>query len=344
MSANRVPSAIRRLRQLWFGADRTITHRPSQVPTHHILCAGPYTAPFARLAAEAALASCPDGLRDKLRLFIHVDAIDATRREDVRRWLGEVPGVEVSYGLFGIAPGDRIPGKWHQTMVNDVVRTFRTEKHVAFIDADLFIDGPGWWDCCPALLADDVYALTVGLRDTRRAGGQVAIKTNLFTVNTALHLALNQQRFTKDEKALRHLKRELSGLDIDVGRGLDSMVLGSLRAQSHGKRVIDVEDRVSACHVGGFSHIKASKFSGKGEQATDEVVDTWVRRVRLIARVMSIFRERGWDGFVDPQHAAIVANAGELVRANPDLNRRLAELPPSSHERAFGSVLSKLGY
>lgn len=45
--------------------------------------------------------------------------------------------MEVTYGMFGILPFDRIPGKWHQVMVNDVVARFQGEKHLAFIDADL---------------------------------------------------------------------------------------------------------------------------------------------------------------------------------------------------------------
>lgn len=344
MSRSKRPSILRHLRRSWFGAERSLDIRPTDLPSHHILCAGPYTVPFARLAAEAALASCPEDIRDDLNLYVHVDAIPASSRESLCRWLAEVPNLKVTYGLFGIRPGDRIPGKWHQTMINDVAKAFRAEQHIAFIDADLFIDGRGWWDCCPSLLADDVYSLTVGLRDTRRACNCVAIKTNLFTVNTAVHLALNAQRFNKDGRALQYLKREFPNLNIDVGRGLDTMVVGSLQAQLHGNRVIDVEDRISVCHVGGFSHIKAGKFFGKGVQTANEMIDAWICRLRLVTRVMNVFRERGWEAFIDPEHAAIITEAYAAVKTNQDIERRLREFPPSAHEVAFENVLAKLGY
>jgi len=315
------------------------------LPSHHILCAGPYTVPFARLAAESALASCPAELRSQLSMYIHVDAVAKPLRQKVVTWLGEIPGVRVTYGLFGIRPGDRIPGKWHQTMVNDVVDFCAHEEHIAFIDADLFIDGPAWWDVVSRAQAADVYAFSVGMRDTRTLvhAGRVfsAIKTNLFALNTELHRRFNPQRFTKDFAAQDRLLRQLPGGRLDIGRGIDSMVLGSLAAQAHGYRVVDLDGQIPHCHVGGFSHIKPEKFSGKGGISQEET-DIWLCRVRLINRVIDYMRQRDWLGYLDPEHLAIVAETSALVDASAALRDRLPQLPMTSHETAFENVLLAL--
>lgn len=315
------------------------------MPSHHILCAGPYTVPFARLAAESAIASCPPELRSRLVLYIHVDAVAEPLRTKVIEWLGEIPGVRVTYGLFGIRPGDRIPGKWHQTMVNDVVNLCAHEEHIAFIDADLFIDGPAWWETVSRQLEATIYSLSVGMRDTRTltCSGQVfsGIKTNLFTLNTAVHRRYNPQRFTKDFTAQDRLVRELPGAELDIGRGIDSMVLGSLAAQARGYRVVDLDNCIPHCHVGGFSHIKPEKFTGRGG-ASAEQTDIWLCRVRLINRVIDYMRERDWLGYLDPEHLNIVAETSALVAGRPDLRERLPQLPLTSHETAFENVLAAL--
>ena len=315
------------------------------MPSHHILCAGPYTVPFARLAAESAIASCPPELRSRLALYIHVDAVAEPLRTKVIEWLGEIPGVRVTYGLFGIRPGDRIPGKWHQTMVNDVVNLCAHEEHIAFIDADLFIDGPAWWDAVSQQLEAGIYSLSVGMRDTRTltCSGQVfsGIKTNLFTLNTAVHRQYNPQRFTKDFAAQDRLVRELPGAELDIGRGIDSMVLGSLAAQARGYRVVDLDNCIPHCHVGGFSHIKPEKFTGRGG-ASLEQTDIWLCRVRLINRVIDYMRARDWLGYLDPEHLNIVAETSALVDGRADLRERLPQLPLTSHETAFENVLAAL--
>jgi len=337
------------LRHLWRFQQRRnwADHSPALagMPSHHILCAGPYTVPFARLAAESAIASCPLELRSRLALYIHVDAVAEPLRTKVIEWLGEIPGVRVTYGLFGIRPGDRIPGKWHQTMVNDVVDLCAHEEHIAFIDADLFIDGPAWWEAVSQQLEAGIYSLSVGMRDTRTltCSGQVfsGIKTNLFTLNTAVHRQYNPQRFTKDFAAQDRLVRELPGAELDIGRGIDSMVLGSLAAQARGYRVVDLDNCIPHCHVGGFSHIKPEKFTGRGG-ASLEQTDIWLCRVRLINRVIDYMRTRDWLGYLDPEHLNIVAETSALVDGRPDLRERLPQLPLTSHETAFENVLAAL--
>lgn len=337
------------LRHLWRFQQRRNWADPSPamagMPSHHILCAGPYTVPFARLAAESAIASCPSELRSRLALYIHVDAVAEPLRTKVIEWLGEIPGVRVTYGLFGIRPGDRIPGKWHQTMVNDVVNLCVHEEHIAFIDADLFIDGPAWWDAVSQQLEAGIYSLSVGMRDTRTltCSGQVfsGIKTNLFTLNTAVHRQYNPQRFTKDFAAQDRLVRELPGAELDIGRGIDSMVLGSLAAQARGYRVVDLDNCIPHCHVGGFSHIKPEKFTGRGG-ASQEQTDIWLCRVRLINRVIDYMRARDWLGYLDPEHLNIVAETSALVDGRADLRERLPQLPLTSHETAFENVLAAL--
>lgn len=346
-SSSKKPSPLRHVLRQWHRSSwpGTESVSPGQMPSQHILCAGPYTVPFARLAAEAALASCPEAWRGELKLHIHVDSVHRSLRDKVLAWLAEVPGVSVSYGLFGIPVGDIIPGKWHQAMINRVVEYFPEEAHLGFIDADLFIDGPAWWEAVRGELTGDTYALSVGMRDTRTlvldGRSFSAMKTNLFTLNTALHARFNRQRFNKDIAAIEQSAKMILGARFDVGRGLDTMVQASLVAQASGYRLIDLDGRIPHCHVGGFSHIKPEKFMDKGN-LSQEVIDTWLCRVRLINRVIGHMRECDWLGYLDPGHVNIVAETSALVEARPDLRGRLPQLPLTSHETAFENVLAAL--
>ncbi|MGL5631140.1 MAG: hypothetical protein ACRDD3_02170, partial [Azovibrio sp.] len=122
MRKRKSPSFLRHLAQACYRQPLELPLVMGNLPSHHILCAGTYSPVFARLAAESALASCPPELRGELRLFIHVDGVAGRVRADLMDWLREIPGVTLSYGMFGILPGDRIPGKWHQVMLNDTCK------------------------------------------------------------------------------------------------------------------------------------------------------------------------------------------------------------------------------
>jgi hypothetical protein len=340
---NRRPTALRRLVS---ALQREVPPRQAidpRLPSHHILCAGTYSPVFARLAAECFLAACPEDLRSDFRLFIHVDGVAARVRADLMSWLREVPGVELTYGMFGILSFDRIPGKWHQIMVNDVVHEFRNERHLAFVDADLFIADERWWQCCRDELAADVYALTAGVRRNRHLlleGRQYyPIKTNLFTLNTAAHLALNQQRFSKDARALCLLREEFPAAEL-VAPNIDSLIAGSLRAQSHGLRVIDVDGRLDYCHVGGFSHLRINKFQGFDAPENRATIEAWLARLHLLIKVLDLFLTRGWGGFVDAEYRANIEQARRFVEATPALREIMAKVTPTRHETVFNRLFA----
>lgn len=316
---------------------------PVQPPSHHIFSAGTYTPVFARLAAETALKACPEELRRDFRLYIHVDGVAASVRPDLMAWLREIPGVEVTYGLFGILPFDRIPGKWHQVMVNDVVRHFRQEKHLAFIDADLFVQDATWWNLCRQHLNDDLYALTVGLRpkstlllDERH---YVAMRTNLFTLNTRLHLELNQQRYTKDERALAWLAKEFPSGKLDVN-AMDSLIGGSLRAQAHGYQVLDVE--VPHCHIGGFSHLKAGKFKDYQNPERQASIRGLLGQARFLPKVIAYFDRRGWANFVEPGYRRDVGEMLAYIDSIGPLREMMQGLSLTPREAMFDTIVNGL--
>ncbi|MGB0127718.1 MAG: hypothetical protein WBP72_08775 [Rhodocyclaceae bacterium] len=336
---NRRPTLLRRLvSAAQKDLPPAVAAEPTTLPSHHIFCAGTYTPVFARLAAETALAACPTELRPDFRLFIHVDGVASDQRADLLAWLREIPGAEVTYGLFGILSHDRIPGKWHQVMINDVVRQFRQEAHLAFIDADLFIDGRAWWDVGRETLAPDVYSISAGIRGNRHLDidGRTffPIKTNLFTLNTGLHLSLNEQRFNKDARALRRLGREFPAAAL-VAPNVDTLIAGSLRAQAHGLRVIDVDDRVDYCHVGGFSHLRINKFHGFDAPQNRATIEAWISRLRLLSRVLDLFLTRGWERFIDRDYRKNIAEARTFVAATPLLQELTETVEPTRHERVF---------
>lgn len=338
---NQRPSFLRHLVSRVQGRQLPMPSVPGRVPSHHILCAGTYSPVFARLAAECALAACPDALRPDFRLYIHVDGVAGKVRADLLAWLGEIPGVELSYGLFGILPQDRIPGKWHQTMVNDVVRQFSNEPHVAFIDADLFLVDDAWWNVGLRALAADVYSVTVGLRPwaamTLHERHHVATTTNLFTVNTAAHLGMRLQTCSKDRRALRQLKADYAAASFAIERP-DSQVVNSLRAQARGLRVMDVDAQVPHCHVGGFSHLGLHKFYDFASAERRPVIDSLLGRFRLLSAVLDYFDARGWATRVDRGYRNNVTRTWAFLQERPLLLEWLEALPTTSHEQIFALV------
>lgn len=340
---NRRPTVLRRLVSALTSDIPERLPASTVLPSHHILCAGTYTPVFARLAAETALASCPDHLRGELRLFIHVDGVAARVRPDLMAWLAEIPNVELTYGMFGILPQDRIPGKWHQTMINDVVSRFSSESHVAFVDADLFIADAQWWNLCLTGLSDQCYAMTAGLRKNRHL--QLAettlypIKTNLFTLNTSLHLALNQQRFNKDARALEMLRGEFPDAEL-LAPNIDTLIAGSLSAQAHGFSVMDVDDGISYCHVGGFSHLGANKFNDFASPENRQTIEAWLGRLRVMTKVLDHFLAVGWDRFVDAGYRTNIEQARRFVSETPFLRETMSQLTPTRHELAFDRLFA----
>jgi hypothetical protein len=343
---NRRPTALRRLVS---ALQRDVPPRQAidpRLPSHHILCAGTYSPVFARLAAESALAACPPELRDSFRLFIHVDGVAARVRAELMSWLREIPGVELTYGLFGILSADRIPGKWHQVMINDVAREFAAERHLAFIDADLFLVDDAWWRQCASHLADDVYALSVGLRNNSamQLGERCfsPIRTNLFTLNPALHNALNQQRCNKDERVARLLREEFPQSRLELGN-MDTMMGGSLRAQARGYRVIDVGSQVPHCHIGGFSHLQAGKFRDYANPERLRSITGLLAQARLLKRVLQYFDRRGWGERVDAAYRENVARMDAFINGEAALRQMLAEMPPAPREIVFERVAAATG-
>lgn len=347
MRRNRRPTPLRHLVSLLHRELPTLPAGPfaTQPPSHHIFSAGTYTPVFARLAAETALKACLAEFRRDFRLYIHVDGVASSVRSGLLAWLREIPGVEVTYGMFGILPFDRIPGKWHQVMVNDVVARFQGEKHLAFIDADLFVQDDSWWQQCRQHLDDDVYALTVGLRpkSTLTLGEQhyVAMKTNLFTLNTQAHLELNRQRYTKDNRALELLRREFPKGQLNVN-AVDSLIGGSLRAQAHGYKVLDVEAEVPHCHIGGFSHLKAGKFKDYQNPERKDSVRGLLGQARFLPKVIAYFDHRGWGSFVEAGYRRDVGQMLAYIDSIAPLREMMLSLPMTPRETMFETIVTSL--
>ena len=334
----RRPTVLRHVVRRLYGQKAPVPRNQGSFPSQHIICAGTYSPVFARLAAESALAACPQELRSNFKLYVHVDGVNMGKRRELVAWLREVPGLEVTEGLFGITSRDRIPGKWHQTMVSDVVRVFSNEKHLGFIDADLFLSGASWFDLCSTRLTDDLYGLCGGFRQSSMVLNEqkfYGMTTSLFTVNTSAHLALNQQRFSKDMRPIEMLREEFPAATIAIKPAMDSMIGGSLRAQAHGMRVEDIDLEVEYCHVGGFSHLRANKFSDQGSEYS---VDTWLARFHVMVRVLALFDARGWGQYVETSYRHNIDTAMARIQGDVDLRRRFESAAPSRDALVFNKL------
>lgn len=344
---NKSPSFLRHIVRACYQEPPAVVPYSGTLPSHHILCAGTYSPVFARLAAESALAACPPELRAEFRMFIHVDGVAGKVRANLMDWLREIPGVTLSYGLFGILSGDRIPGKWHQVMLNDICKRFRNEPHLAFLDADLFLVDGSWWRECNQALAEDVYSVSVDLRhnSTLTLGDEcyAAIRTNLFTLNPRIHNALNQQGFNKDKRAIKKLQQEFPSAHFKLGN-IDTMIGGSLRAQAHGYRVIDVGERVPHCHIGGFSHLSAGKFKDYNNPERIPSIMGLLSQARLLARVLEYFDQRGWGSRVDLAYRENVARMNAFIAQEEKLKEIQDGLPPATREVVFEQVVAATGY
>ncbi len=311
--------------------------KPSPL-SHHILCAGRFGVAFARFSAATLRSGCPVQLRDKLRIFIHLDAMTDREAREAATWLAEEPCVRPTYGLFGI----RNPRKainWHQRMINRVVDLFASEPLIAFVDADLFVSDPAWWKIAVTPAPPQsmfLYAQTHGLRKERRLslGNHTffGMKTALFTVNPTLHKAINTQRVNSDVAAAKRLSREFPCAQLEVGKFVDTMVVVSLRAQALGYTLEDLSQRVEVCHVGGFSHISLKKLID-GESTVGR--DNWLRRLRLFESVVAVLQSRGWGRWLNPEHLEKVRVMREKIEAEPTLKEVFLSLKHSPDERIF---------
>lgn len=301
-------------------------------PPFHILCAGPYSVAFARLCAEMIHLHCPEAHRPGLRTYIHLDGLKKDAMALAASWLRECPHTSVTCGLFGIRPGERIPGYWHQKMVNKVAEAFAFEPELAIIDADAFLVDDSWWKF-PFRADERLGYRTWGLRGKRGfvlgASHHAPINTILFSFRPGFHTAVNRQAFTKDESALKHLQHEFPGLQAELQRGIDSMMAASIRAQLLGFRIDDLKPHIGLCHVGGFSHIKPSKLSAEKEAGR---LATWCQRVRLNLRVLNFMDRLGWNTQIDGDYRQNVKKTHHLL-VQADL-----QAPESEDERLFSRI------
>ena len=166
----------------------------------------------------------------------------------------------------------------------------------------------------------------------------VANHTKLFALRPALHRRVCDQRHNKDKRAIAVLRRDFPDAEIRLEKSLDCMVAPSLKAQLLGYRLFDAAGSIQTAHVGGFSHIRASKFESKDAKRTE----MWVRRLRLNHRVRGTFRELGWGEFLDPAYEERLAALEAYVESQPNLRALSTSLGPSLDEVHFERLYDQL--
>ncbi len=226
-------------------------------------------------------------------------------------------------------------------MINRVAALFAAETRIVFVDADLFLESPSeWWQ----IISEPdpfrtIYAHSLGLRKERtlHVGEPVyqAMKTVLFTLSPAIHNAVNTQMANTDHQAAKALAREFPAATLVLGPFADTQVIASLRAQALGYQVIDVETKVSACHVGGFSHLSASKLrEGQSSLSTDR----WLQRLRLHQRVCEEITRRGWGQWLDHRNLKSAAAMRQAIERDAVLSAKWTSLKRSKDEKIFDSL------
>ncbi len=316
-------------------------------PSHHILCAGSYSVPFARLAAHCLLETAAQvGISD-LRLYIHLDGMDRVTLERSADWLGSVRGLTLTQGLFGVRAGEKIPGKWHQKMVNRVASVFAMDPALAIVDADFFLADTHWWEIAQQAADPSICAISYNIRPSRtltvRGTSYHPHNTILFTLRPSLHQALNTQMDSQSRGWIKGLAAEFPGALLDLQENVDSMLQVSLRAQALGYKMVDLGAQLGGCHIGGFSHFKPDKFSAK---TPDRRRVEWIQRLRLLRLVVAYMDQLGWTAQIDPAHRQKMREASDLIAQDPVLSGWMTSTPPSPDETAWPlipSLLSRQG-
>ncbi len=278
------------------------------LPSHHIFCGGDYCVPFARLAAHCLNYYCPVELRPMLRIYIHVDGLTKLNDSKVCAWFSELPQTWVINRAFGIKNPKKIPGHWHQIMVNMTAQRFSVEDNITIVDADFFLTSSRWFSIAEGIQQDD-FSLSYELRTDRTVelNNQQfhGIRTHFFTIKPTLHSSINTQRFTKDEKALSSFQARYPHVEFYMRKALDSMVISSLEAQLLGYAVHDIKDKMDGLHIGGVSHINTKKLANTLEPSMRHA---WLERLLLHRATLALFDQLGWDNFVDPLYRRRIAD------------------------------------
>jgi hypothetical protein len=306
------------------------------LPPHHIFCGGPYAIPFARLGVEILNRCCPGDLASQLRVHIHLEGLPYAACVRAAAWIAEAPRTVVTCNLLGIKPGKRISGYWHQVMINDTCHRHAYEPWLAFVDADNYLLDDTWFRFISSADLSGVFCVTQGVRTDRCAAvGECvyyACKTYLLALPPLAHERLCDQRHNKDTEGLERLRLGFPHARITLNKDMDTMVQPSLKAQLLGLRMIDIEGKVPAAHVGGFSHIDTKKFDQAGRNSM------WITRLRLNNRVLRTFLDLGWAAHIDPDYAERLANMTRLVESTTDLRILRDTLPPTTHETNFERI------
>lgn len=310
------------------------------LPSIHIFCAGEYCVPYARYAMECLYRNTPEDLQERLRVYVHADAIPKGKEEGVSNFLRFRPGISVMHRCFGIKNPKKIAGIWHQRMVNQVAQRHSHEPNIVVLDADFFLTSNRWVDVFSDIELG-TFSLSYEMRTDRYATRNEerfdSIRTYLFSINPHQHTLINQQDFSKDTTATDHLALQFPDARIHLEKVLDSMVSVSLKAQLMGYIVEDVKDRIDGIHIGGVSHISHRKIN-KGQDET--WLNIWRERYLMHEIMVALFHYRGWGNYIEKQYLdRLTSLRNRLILTTDGINeKRIVET--SKEIRGLLSFLS----
>ncbi|MFQ3578324.1 MAG: hypothetical protein SNJ52_04870, partial [Verrucomicrobiia bacterium] len=95
------------------------------------------------------------------------------------------------------------------------------------------------------------------------------------------------------------------------------------------------EPVVSACHVGGFSHLCVKKLRA-GQSSLS--IDRWLQRLRLHQRVCETILQRGWGKWLDERNMKAAAKMRHAIETDRSLSAKWATLKRSKDETVFDSL------
>ncbi|WP_309382609.1 hypothetical protein [Cerasicoccus frondis] len=218
-------------------------------------------------------------------------------------------------------------GLYHQEWINQVCTDNAEANAIVVLDSDLFLADQRFYAPEQMSLDSQTYGGGWVWRNNNeiRYQGQslYPLGTELFIINPAKHIQINQQFSNRDKSLFERLQIDHPGVDIQDATFFDTLFYASWEAQLRGYKADIRFHDLAVCHPGGVGHLRPEYLTQPMPNLSPEERISRLRvtigRVRLHHRVLDFIRELGMADLLNPQLLNRLKQLRELIQSNPEL-------------------------